>query len=350
MDTTTPLVAVRESHRFDEAALTKYLEKHLEAFSGPMDVLQVEGGQSNPTFVLSAGGRQWVLRKKPPGKLLPSAHRVDREHRVQAALRDTDVPVAHMHLYCDEPSIIGTEFYVMDFVEGRLIASAALPDFEPAERRAFYEDYIRVMTALHGVDHKAVGLEDFGRPGNYYTRQISRWSQQYVASKTDEIDAMENLMAWLPENVPSSDETTIVHGDFRIGNLIIHPTEPKIIAVLDWELSTLGHPLSDLAYSAIYSYYGELQPRKDELHALGIPSEEEYLAKYCELTHRTEIPNWHFYVAFNLFRFAAIMQGVYKRGLDGNASSETATSPTSAGRPPSTRRSSASCSPWTRPR
>jgi aminoglycoside phosphotransferase (APT) family kinase protein len=324
MDTTTPLVAVRESHRFDEAKLATYLEGHLEGFSAPVEVLQVEGGQSNPTFVLSANRRQWVLRKKPPGKLLPSAHQVDREHRVQAALQNSDVPVPTMYLYCDDPSIIGTEFYVMDFVQGRLISSAALPDFGPAERTAFYDDFIRVMAALHAVDYQAAGLEDFGRPGNYYDRQIARWSKQYLASKTDEIEPMENLMKWLPENVPGGDETTIVHGDFRIGNMIVHPTEPRIIAVLDWELSTLGHPLSDLAYSAIYSYYGELQGKQDELGSLGIPSEAEYLEKYCAASGRSDVPNWHFYVAFNLFRFAAIMQGVYKRGLDGNASSERA--------------------------
>ena len=324
---TPEITEVREAHRFDEVALADYLAKHLPDFSGPLGVRQFEGGQSNPTYLLEAGRARYVLRKKPPGDLLRSAHQVDREFRVISALGDTEVPVPRTHLLCEDPSVIGTTFYVMEWVPGRVITDSALPSLTPPERSALYEDFVRVLAALHSVDPVAVGLTDFGRPGNYYARQISRWSRQYEASKTDPIPAMDALMEWLPANVPESDEAGVVHGDYRVGNCIIHESEPRIVAVLDWELSTLGHPLGDLAYFC-QSYRGEATPGASlvgiDLAAAGIPSEAEVIARYCELTGRAGIENWEFYMVFVMFRSAAIVQGVYKRGLDGNASSDRA--------------------------
>jgi aminoglycoside phosphotransferase (APT) family kinase protein len=321
------LTPVREAHRFDEAALAAYLAEHVDGFDGELTVRQFEGGQSNPTFLLAAGGREYVLRKQPPGELLPSAHQVDREHRVMAALAEQDVPVPRMFALCEDASVIGTKFYVMQKVEGRVLTEVLLPELSPAERGAIYRDLARVLAHLHNVDPIGVGLEDFGRPGNYYTRQISRWSKQYVASKTDDIPAMDKLMAWLPENTPEADETVIVHGDYRLGNMLIHPTEPRINGVLDWELSTLGHPLADLGYVCMDyhtdTYFGPGLLSSD-LGELGIPTEEEFIAEYCATAGRGTIENWNFYVVYNMFRSAAIIQGVYKRGLDGNASSETA--------------------------
>ena len=237
---------------------------------------QFEGGQSNPTFALKAGSREYVLRKQPPGELLPSAHQVDREYRVMHALRDSDVPVPKMYALCEDTSVIGTKFYVMEKVAGRVFTDLLLPSMNNDERRAVYKDLARVLAALHTVDHRAVGLESFGKPGNYYSRQISRWSKQYVASQTEALPAMDKLMQWLPEHTPQADETVIVHGDYRMGNVLIHPTEPRIAAVLDWELSTLGHPLADLGYvcmdyhSDSYTTAGLARP---DLASFGIPSE-----------------------------------------------------------------------------
>jgi aminoglycoside phosphotransferase (APT) family kinase protein len=327
MADTPEITPVREAHRFDEASLADHLAKHLPGFSGALRVRQFEGGQSNPTFLLEAGGQRWVLRKKPPGRLLRSAHQVDREFRVISALADTPVPVPRTHLLCEDPSVIGTPFYVMEWVDGRVLPDGSLPGFTPAERSALYDDFVRVLAALHRVDPLAVGLGDFGRPGNYYARQISRWSRQYEASKTDPIPEMDALMEWLPANIPASDETRVVHGDYRVGNCIIHPTQPRIVAVLDWELSTLGHPLGDLAYFC-QAYRGEATPGASlvgiDLEAAGIPDEAQVVARYCELTGRERIEDWDFYMVFVMFRSAAIVQGVYKRGLDGNASSERA--------------------------
>ena len=327
MSSTPELTAVREAHRFDEAALAEYLGKHLPGFAGDLTLLQFEGGQSNPTYRLESGGRHYVLRKKPPGILLKSAHQVDREYRVMKALRGTDVPVPEMHLLCEDDSVIGTPFYVMEWVDGRVLVDTGLPEFTRDERTALYDDVVRVLAALHRVDPEAVGLDHFGRPGNYYERQISRWSRQYEASKTDDIAEMDALMEWLPANVPASDESGVVHGDYRIGNLIVHPTEPRISAVLDWELSTLGHPLGDLAYFC-QGYRGKAAPGDTlvgaDLEALGIPDEQAVLKRYCGLTGRSGIDHWEFYMVFVMFRSAAIVQGVYKRGLDGNASSERA--------------------------
>jgi len=321
------LTPVREAHRFDETALADHLAKQLPDFEGPLALRQFEGGQSNPTFLIEAGDRRYVLRKQPPGQLLRSAHQVDREYRVISALAGSEVPVPKTYLLCEDRSVIGTPFYLMEWVEGRVITDGALPGFTPSERTAAYEDFVRVLAALHRIDPFEVGLGDFGRPGNYYARQISRWSRQYEASKTDPIPEMDALIEWLPANVPESGETRIVHGDYRIGNCILHPTQPRIVAVLDWELSTLGHPLGDLAYFC-QAYRGEATPGASlvgvDLEALGIPDEQQVVARYCELTGRERIDDWNFYMVFVMFRSAAIVQGVYKRGLDGNASSERA--------------------------
>lgn len=321
MQDTPEITSVREAHRFDESQLEAYLQEHLPGFSSPLTIRQFEGGQSNPTFHLAANGREYVMRKKPPGKLLKSAHQVEREYKVMSSLAETEVVVPKMHLLCDDQAIIGTEFYVMEMVQGRVIPDVSLPGFSPKERAALYDHFAKVLADLHKVDYQKVGLaEGFGRAGNYFERQISRWSKQYVASQTEEIPAMEHLMEWLAGNIPASDEVVIVHGDYRIGNTIIHPAEPRLVAVLDWELSTLGHPMGDLAYSCM-SYYGDLD---EENLPEGIPTEKEWVARYCEYSGCGTIANWHFYIAYNLFRTAAIIQGVYKRGLDGNASSEQA--------------------------
>ena len=322
------LTDVREAHRFDEAALSRYLSGALPGFSGGLRVMQFEGGQSNPTYLLESGEERYVLRKKPPGVLLRSAHQVDREFRVIRALEGTGVPVPRAHLLCEDDSVIGTSFFVMEHVEGRVIADTRLPGFRPEERTALYENAVETLAAIHSLDPMALGLEGFGRAGNYYSRQISRWSKQYEASKTDRIASMESLMEWLPVHVPESDETRVVHGDYRIGNCIVDPEKPRVAAVLDWEISTLGHPHGDLAYFCL-SFHGGGTAGDDlqsaDLESLGIPQESELVARYAELTGSDPREHWNFYLVFQLFRAASIVQGVYKRGLDGNASSETAT-------------------------
>jgi aminoglycoside phosphotransferase (APT) family kinase protein len=318
---------VRAAHRFDEAALDRYLRANLKGFEGPLTVQQFGGGQSNPTFLLSAGAKRYVMRKKPPGQLLKSAHQVDREYRIMKALAATDVPVPRMHVLCEDESVVGTAFYVMDFLEGRIFRDPQLPDVPAAERAAIYDSMNDVLARLHKVDFARVGLGDFGKPGNYFERQIARWITQYRAAQTDEIPDMERLIAWMPKNIPGDDSVSIAHGDYRLENSIFHPTEPRMIAVLDWELSTIGHPLADLAYNCMG--YHVQNPRQGGLvgvdfAAMGIPSERDYIAKYCERVGRDRIENWPFYLSFSVFRLASIAQGVYKRGLDGNASSETA--------------------------
>lgn len=325
---TTDVAPVLEQHRFDEAALTHYMRQHIEGFTAPLSVGQVRGGMSNPTFILTDGaGARYVLRKKPPGTLLPSAHAVDREFRVISALWPTNVPVAKPHVLCQDPSVIGTDFYIMDFVDGRVFHHLALPEMAPEQRRAMYRAMIDIMAALHQIDFRAVGLDDFGRVGGYMERQLRRWTQQYAASQTEDIPAMHRLMAWLPEHLPAESETTIVHGDFRLENMIFHPTEPRVLAVVDWELSTLGAPFAELAYNCL-PYYVPDERRGDLLNldyaSYGIPSEADYVARYCQHLGLSAIPAWSFYVVFSLFRLAAIVQGVYKRGLDGNASSPEA--------------------------
>jgi aminoglycoside phosphotransferase (APT) family kinase protein len=276
------------------------------------------GGQSNPTYLLEAGGRRYVLRRKPPGKLLPSAHAVDREHRVMTALRGTGVPVPRTRVLCTDDSVIGTWFYVMDHVEGRIFWEPTLPGLEPAERRAIYDAMNETLARLHRVDPRAVGLEGFGKPGNYFARQIHRWTQQYRLSEGERIEAMERLIEWLPANIPPGDETTIVHGDYKLDNMIFHPSEPRVIAILDWELSTLGHPLGDLSYHCM-PWRTAFQ--SVDLADLGIPSLDEYVAAYCRRTGRERIENWNFYLAYNLFRGAGIAQGIAGRVRDGTAAS-----------------------------
>ncbi|RJF88159.1 phosphotransferase family protein [Oleomonas cavernae] len=319
--------AVREAHRFDEGRLAEYLKGAVPGFAGPLTVTQFKGGQSNPTFLLATPARRYVLRKKPPGKLLASAHQIEREYKVIEALAKTDVPVAEAVLLCEDPEVIGTAFYVMGHVDGRVLRDPQLPGMTRDERAAIYDSMNDVMARMHKVDVNAVGLGDFGKPGNYFDRQIGRWSKQYEAAKTDDVAPMDALMAWLPANIPPGDQVTIAHGDYRLENTICHPTQPRILAVLDWELATLGHPLADVAYNCMPYHIAD--PTMGNLMnvdfaATGIPTEAEYLAAYCQRTGRDGIPSWEFYLAFAMFRLASIAQGVYKRGLDGNASSEKA--------------------------
>src|SRR6476469_4297188 len=239
---------VAEAHRFDVACLERFMRENVEGFGGTLEVEQFKGGQSNPTYRLSAGAKRYVLRRKPPGKLLPSAHAVDREYRVITALAKTDVPVARTYALCTDEAVIGTPFYIMDYVEGRVLWDPQLPGMPPGERAAIFDEMNRVIAALHRVDYAAIGLADYGKPGNYFQRQVDRWSRQYRASETEKIEAMDRLMEWLPANIPAGDETAIVHGDYRLDNMIFHPTEPRVLAVLDWELSTLGHPMADFSY------------------------------------------------------------------------------------------------------
>jgi aminoglycoside phosphotransferase (APT) family kinase protein len=318
----TGLGEVREAHRFDEQALDRYLQQHLDGYRGELTIRQFEGGQSNPTFLITSGDRRYVLRKKPPGALLPKAHQVEREYRIYRALADTDVPVPRAHLLCEDASLIGTPFYVMDYVQGRVFRDIGLRELPPADRRAVYDDMCRVLAALHSVDYKAKGLTDYGKPGNYFERQIGTWTKQYVAAKTHDIPSMDRLIEWLPKNMPDDETTTIVHGDYQLYNLMFHPTEPRVVAVLDWELSTLGHPMADLAYNCMKYHDPSQAPALGE----GIPTEDEFITMYCKRTGRERIPHWNFYVAFGIFRLASIIQGVYKRGLQGNASSAAALS------------------------
>lgn len=316
---------VQDRHKFDVANLERFMLGQVEGFKPPVTVEQFKGGQSNPTFRLTdGGGRRYVLRRKPPGKLLPSAHAVDREYRVIKALHGTDVPVAKPYALCEDDGVLGTAFYIMDYVEGRVLWDQSLPGYAPADRRAIFEEMNRVIAALHSVDYKAVGLSEFGKPGEYLTRQITRWTKQYQASETETIEAMNNLIAWLPGNIPPGDETSVVHGDYRLDNMIFHPTEPRVLAVLDWELSTLGHPLADFSYH-VMSWYLSPQEFRGlgglDLPSLGIPTVEEYVALYCKRTGRANIPNWDYYIAYNMFRLSAICQGIMGRVRDGTAAS-----------------------------
>jgi len=313
--------------RLDAARLAAYLAQHVPGFAGPLTVKQFKGGQSNPTYLLETPARRYVLRRKPPGKLLPSAHAVDREYRVMAALAGSDVPVPRMFALCDDESVIGTAFYVMEYIQGRVLWDPALPGMTPTERAAHYDELNRVIAALHSVDYDAVGLSDFGRNGKYIERQVARWSKQYAAAGIEPIAAMDHLLEWLPHHLPPGDETSIVHGDYRLDNVIFHPTQPRVLAVLDWELSTLGHPLSDFAYQAMAWRLTPAQFRGlggCDLAALGIPSEAEYVAAYCRRTGRDGIADFEFYLIFNMFRIAAILHGVLARALQGNAASQDA--------------------------
>jgi aminoglycoside phosphotransferase (APT) family kinase protein len=315
------LSEVGEKHRFDQATLDAWLRANVEGYAGDLHVQQFVGGASNPTFMLTTGdGHRYVLRKKPPGTLLASAHQVDREYRVMKALGQTDVPVPVMRALCEDEAVIGTSFYVMDYLEGRVFRDATLPDLTPAERAAVYDQLNAVLAALHKVDHRAVGLEDYGRPTGYFERQVARWTKQYRGAETGHIPAMEALIAELPPRIPADEQSGIAHGDYRLENVMFHPTEPRMIAVLDWELSTIGHPLADIGYNAFLWHshsptWGSLDGV--DFAASGIPTEEEYVAAYCRRTGRAAIPDWNFYLAFAVFRLASISQGVYARALAG---------------------------------
>ena len=314
---------VEERHRFDISSLEHYLARRIPGLRGPLLVEQFKGGQSNPTYKIN---NEYVLRRKPPGKLLPSAHAVDREYRVIAALHATGFPVARPRVLCEDEVVIGTAFYVMDFVAGRVLWDQSLPGMTKAQRAEIWDELNEVIARLHALDYRQIGLEQFGKPGNYIERQIARWTKQYQASETERVEAMNNLIEWLPKNIPPSAATTVVHGDYRLDNVIFHPIEPRILAVLDWELSTLGDPLADFAYHCMSWHIPPGQFRGIaglDLQGLGIPSESEYVKRYCERTGRAGIDpsHWDFYIAYNLFRIAAILQGILKRVVDGTAAS-----------------------------
>ncbi len=323
---------VRKEHQFNINSLVNYMSKNIDGFSGKLTVQQFVQGQSNPTFILDDGTKKYVLRKRPPGKLLPSAHAVDREYRIITALKDTDVPVPQTYILCEDESIIGTPFFIMDYVEGRIFRTPLMPEIQdPDERNAIINSMIDSLASLHRVDWDGLGLADYGKTGNYMERQIDRWTKQYEASKTWEIESMDKLIKWLPGNIPQDNSRTIVHGDYRIENLIIHPTEPKVIAILDWELSTLGHPLADLAYNCLGYHIPDFEGKGlsfvgQDIEKLGIPSEEESVNRYFEKIGQGRVKDWEFFLVFGIFRLVAIVQGVYKRGMDGIASSEEAES------------------------
>ncbi len=328
-DTFVGTMEVAERHRFDVPALEAWLHEHLPGFRGPLSVEQFRGGQSNPTYKLVGPGRTWVMRTKPgpAARLLPSAHAVEREFAVMKGLAGTGVPVPEVYCLCEDEGVIGRAFFVMEFVAGRVLWEQSLPGMTKSERHAIYDEMNRVIAALHAVDPAAVGLANFGKPGNYFARQIDRWSRQYRASETETIEAMDRLIEWLPAHIPPGDETAIVHGDYRLDNLVFAPDAPRILAILDWELSTLGHPLADFSYHCMGFHIapGEFRGIAGlDLAELGIPSETEYVARYCQRTGRTEIGNWDFYLAYNLFRLAGILQGIMRRVVDGTASSQQA--------------------------
>lgn len=319
---------VREGFGFDEAALARWMESNIAGFSGPLTVEQFKGGQSNPTYKLVTPGRSYVLRRKPEGQLLKGAHAVDREARVMSGLATAGFPVPRVHGLCTDDGVIGSWFYVMDMVEGRIFWDATVPEVPNAERAAIFDAMNETIARLHSVDYAAVGLGDFGKPGNYFERQISRWTRQYLEDTDAGRDPhMDRLIEWLPDNIPPGDESSVVHGDFRIDNMIFHPTEPRIVAVLDWELSTLGHPCADFAFHAMMY---RMPPHivaglaDADIAALGIPSEADYLAAYCRRTGRDSMPGYDFYIAFNFFRMAAIFHGIKGRVIRGTAASAQA--------------------------
>lgn len=322
---------LNQVERLDEQVLADYLSQHLPNFTGPVTATKFAGGQSNPTFKLHTKTQTYVLRRQPPGKLLKSAHAVDREYKVIAALQGSKVPVAEVYHLCEDPSVIGSLFYIMEYVEGRVFWDSSLPQIANNQQRSqMYQQMVEVLVALHSVDIEKVGLSDFGRAGNYFERQLSRWSQQYRLSETHEITEMDELISWLESNLPADDgRVSLVHGDYRMDNLMFHATQPKIVAVLDWELSTLGHPFADLAYQCMQLRLPENVGKATGLGdvnraVLGIPEEQEYVASYCRLMGIEKITNWNFYLAFSFFRLAAIAQGVAKRAQDGNASNKDA--------------------------
>ncbi|WP_411817283.1 phosphotransferase family protein [Hyphococcus sp. DH-69] len=321
------LGATPEHLKFDETALTEYMTKHVEGFEGPIDVKKFKGGQSNPTYLVSTPSKKYVVRRKPPGKLLPSAHAVEREYKVMTALGGQGFPVPRTYALCEDADVIGTPFFVMDFLEGRIFWDASLPEVQKEERKPLFNALVDTLADLHNIDYQAAGLGDYGKPGNYFERQIGRWSKQYQAAETETIEEMDALMKWLPTAIPSDDATSVVHGDFRFDNAIMHPIEPKVIAVLDWELSTLGHPLADFTYFLMLWHFppsvrGGLMGR--DLEELGVPSMEDAVERYSKRTGRGEIADLNFCLAYNMFRLGSIVQGVYARALQGNASSPEA--------------------------
>jgi aminoglycoside phosphotransferase (APT) family kinase protein len=338
--------AVSDKHQFDTDALSRWLEAHLDGFAGPLQVEMFKGGQSNPTYKLVTPARSYVMRAKPGpvARLLPSAHAIEREFKVMGALQGTEVPVARMYCLCEDESVIGRAFYVMEFVQGRVLWDQSLPGMSNSERAAIYDEMNRVISALHSIEPASRGLESYGKPGNYFERQIGRWSKQYAASVTQPITEMDQLIDWLPTHIPEGARDTgmarVVHGDFRLDNLMFHPTEPRVLAVLDWELSTLGHPLADFSYHCMawhippgaFRGIGGL-----DVQSLGIPTEDAYIHRYCERTGLTTpealAADWNFYMAYNLFRIAAILQGIAKRVEAGTASSAQAASSAAGVRP-----------------
>jgi aminoglycoside phosphotransferase (APT) family kinase protein len=321
------IIPVQERHRFDTDRLGAWMRDHVPGYAGPLSVEQFGGGQSNPTYRLTTPSGRYVLRRKPPGKLLASAHAVDREYRVITALGATGFPVPQTYGLCEDAAVIGTAFYVMDCIEGRVLWDQQLPGMARGERAAVFDAMNATMARLHQVDYRAIGLENYGRPGNYLRRQIERWSKQYRLSETERIEAMDNLIAWLPDNIPAEDATSIVHGDYRMDNMIFAAEAPEIRAVIDWELSTLGNPLADFAYHVMY---WRLEPAMfrglagTDFAATGIPDEAAYVAAYCRRTGRDGIAHWDYYIAYNMFRLAGILQGIMKRFLDGTAASKQA--------------------------
>lgn len=345
MDNYSGTKPVSDQHAFDLAALQAHLEKNLPGFAGPVAVEQFKGGQSNPTFKLITPGRTYVMRCKPGpvAKLLPSAHAIEREYQVMSALQGSAVPVPQMLLLCEDESVIGRAFYLMEFVPGRVLWDQTLPGMTPVQRGAIYDEMNRVIAALHQVDVSGA-LASYGKHGNYFERQIGRWSKQYQASITEPIEAMDRLMAWLPAHMPASardeNEKAVVHGDYRLDNLVFHPDEPRILAVLDWELSTIGHPLADFSYHCMSWHIPTGMFRGiggADLAALGIPDEKSYVRRYCERTGRADpdavMADWNFYMAYNLFRMAGILQGIAKRVVEGTASSAQARQAAAGARP-----------------
>jgi aminoglycoside phosphotransferase (APT) family kinase protein len=306
----------------DQERLTDYLRQNVADFRGAIEMAQFNGGQSNPTYRVTAGGRSYVLRCRPPGESGGSAHAIDREYRVLAALRGSDVPVPEVHALCTDESVVGLQFYVMDFVEGRIVWDPAFPDLDARARERHYDEVNRVLSAIHSLDYRQLGLEDFGKPQGYMKRQVDRWAMRYRACNPAASEAMDYLMKWLPAHLPLADEATLVHGDYKIDNLIFHPTQPRVVATLDWELSTLGHPLSDLAYACLGWHIHHTERRGLLGHPLGnsgIPSEDAFVRRYLQLTGRDHVSDWPFHLAFNFFRFACILEGIRARQDRGTA-------------------------------